>query len=355
MTQRHLHQLLHGTAPGDAITDQALLVRAWLRELGFASELYAEHVHPALADDVRPAAALRLRADGWVVLHHSIGSPLVDALTAARARVLLIYHNVTPPAFVANADPALGRQLALGERQLTELRALTPCALADSAFNESHLVAAGFPRTGVLPIALSDRTLAVTPDAGALAALRERQPLLLFAGRLVPNKKQEHLVDLLRHVRRIHPGAQLALVGSPWLPAYDQWLRDVVRDAGLARAVVFSGHVTQAQYLAHFHAAGVYVSMSEHEGFGKPLVEGMRLGVPLLAYAAPGVAETVGDAGILFRHKQMDAIAELVDIVLNDNLLRARMIARGHARAERFSEQAARAIFVEALAANALV
>jgi len=51
-----LHQVIIGAVPGDAIADQAFLIRRWLREMGFASEIFAEFVHPALTNQVRPVA-----------------------------------------------------------------------------------------------------------------------------------------------------------------------------------------------------------------------------------------------------------------------------------------------------------
>jgi hypothetical protein len=57
MTIATLHQFIVGASPGDAITDQALLMRRWLRELGLTSNLYAYHIHEELEDEIRPLAA----------------------------------------------------------------------------------------------------------------------------------------------------------------------------------------------------------------------------------------------------------------------------------------------------------
>jgi glycosyltransferase involved in cell wall biosynthesis len=136
------------------------------------------------------------------------------------------------------------------------------------------------------------------------------------------------LIKLLWYYRRIDPEARLFLVGPPWVPSYAEWLQELAEMLGLADAVVFTGHVSQQDLVTYYRLADIYVSMSEHEGFGKPLIESMYFGIPVLAYAAAGVPETMGGTGVLFREKDYEALAELVDMFIKDEALRNRIIAR---------------------------
>ena len=63
---------------------------------------------------------------------------------------------------------------------------------------------------------------------------------------------------------------------------------------------------------AFYRWADVYVSLSEHEGFCVPLVEAMAADVPVLAYAAGAVPETLGGAGVLFAPKDLEFAAEML-------------------------------------------
>jgi glycosyltransferase involved in cell wall biosynthesis len=78
--------------------------------------------------------------------------------------------------------------------------------------------------------------------------------------------------------------------------------------------------------------------MSEHEGFGKPLIESMYFGLPVIAYGSTAVPDTLGDAGIVFYEKHYEALAELVNIVVTDDALRRRLIARQTKRVKTFLE-----------------
>ncbi len=336
-----LHQVIVGAMIGDAITDEALLIRRWLREAGYRSEIYAESIHPALEHDVRSWYTYRRHAgEARLIYHHSIGTSVVDRLLELPLRLILIYHNVTPPAFFAAVNPALARQLQLGHEQLATLRELTDLALADSAYNAEDLRQAGFEHTGVLPISLDPDRYTLAPNPELQARFQNSGPRLLFVGRMAPNKKQEDLIKLMYYYRRIDPAARLLLAGDPWVPAYDQWLRELTAHLGLRDAVVFVGHVSQADLVTYYGLADVYVSMSEHEGFGKPLIESMYLGVPVLAYAAAAVRGTLGEAGLLFRHKHYEALAEAVDVLVRETPLRRRIIARQRDWARQFLEPA---------------
>jgi glycosyltransferase involved in cell wall biosynthesis len=339
MPRPALHQFIVGAAPGDAITDQALLLRRWLRQDGFRSEVFAESIAPEMAADVQTYLSYRPSRPGeLVILHHSIGTALVDDLLSMDVRFLIIYHNITPAEFVFDTDPVLAGQLARGQAQLHRLRERTRLGLADSAYNEAELVKADFGPTGVLPITLDETQYNLQLNPSILTRYQGGGPYLLFVGRLVPNKRQEDLIKLLKLYQRIEPSARLFLVGAPWVPEYADGLRELAQEIGVGSDVAFTGCVSQSDLLTYYRLADLYVSMSEHEGFGKPLVESMLLGLPVMAYAAAAVPGTMGESGILFREKNYEALAELADILIKDGLLRQQIIARQQKRARAFME-----------------
>lgn len=312
---------------GDATTDQALLIRRWLRELGFQSEIYAQYCHPFLENTVRPLARYRRhKRERLVIYHHAIGSTTADWLLESARPLILIYHNVTPPEYFAATDPALAQLLTKGRRQLAALRPYAVLALAASGYNESDLLSLGYPETAILPIVLDESQYQMPLSAAITERYRKRRPLLLFVGRLAPNKRQDDLIQLLCNYRRLQPEAHLVLVGSNLHRVYARWLRHLSESFGLGGAVTITGHVSQQELVSYYKTADLFVSMSEHEGFGKPLIESMYLGVPVLAYASSAVPATLGQAGVLFHHKQFEALAEIAELLISNAGLRNQII-----------------------------
>jgi glycosyltransferase involved in cell wall biosynthesis len=87
--------------------------------------------------------------------------------------------------------------------------------------------------------------------------------------------------------------------------------------------------------------------MSEHEGVGLPLIESMWMGLPVLAYASSGVPGTLGDAGVLFHEQDFPTLAELVSMLLDEDDLRARLIAGQRRRVEAFRAHHVRQRFLD--------
>src|SRR5918911_1278183 len=75
---------------------------------------------------------------------------------------------------------------------------------------------------------------------------------------------------------------------------------------------IFTGAVPDEELAIYYRHAAVYVSLSEHEGFCAPLLEAMAADVPVLAYAAAAVPETLGGAGVQFAPKEPEFAAELL-------------------------------------------
>ena len=99
----------------------------------------------------------------------------------------------------------------------------------------------------------------------------------------------------------------------------------------------FTGPVPDADLAAFYRWADVYVSLSEHEGFCVPLVEAMAADVPVLAYAAGAVPETLGGAGSC-SPQGFEVAAELLGSVVDD---RCAPVLEGQRRAGRTSPRRA--------------
>jgi glycosyltransferase involved in cell wall biosynthesis len=128
------------------------------------------------------------------------------------------------------------------------------------------------------------------------------------------------------------PGARLTLVGTPSEPNYAHALRHYVISLGLSGVVDFVSGIDDAQLSAYYGASDVLVMLSDHEGFGVPLVEAMARGVPVVAYDAGAVSEVLGDAGVLLTRKHPRHVVSALYRLLSDPAECERLMAKGRER-----------------------
>ena len=174
-------------------------------------------------------------------------------------------------------------------------------------------------------------------------ALEDGRRNVLFVGRLAPNKRHEDLIRLASYWKRfVSPDLRLLLVGKlPRRREYFDALQALLYEEGFTPwEVVFTGHVDHGDLLACYAAADVFVSMSEHEGFGVPLVEAMLMDVPVLAYRAGAVPDTLGGAGLQFTEKRIGEVAEIAHRLATDDALRTSVLAGQRRRLAAFAPAA---------------
>jgi L-malate glycosyltransferase len=323
--RRPVHQLLAALSYGDAISNEALAIQAHLRRAGYDSDIFAEGVHPRMAHLARPLWQYPDVSSRETVclFHFSIGSAAGRLIHHAPDRLVAIYHNITPAHFFLGFHPHLAGLCYHGRRELEAFAARTELGLGDSEFNRQELEAAGFRRTSVLPIVLDLDSYGgpVSPVMRRLYDDGRRN--VLFVGRIIPNKRIDDLIrSFALYQRHAEPHSRLLLVGDyRGHERYFDRLRELVASLGVQQ-VVFTGHVDHDELLACYSVADLFLCLSEHEGFCVPLLEAMVFGVPVVAYDAGAVRETLRGGGLLIQDKRPDVVAELVSQVLTDEILR---------------------------------
>jgi glycosyltransferase involved in cell wall biosynthesis len=261
----------------------------------------------------------------------------------------VVYHNVTPARFFAGWSDEPARLAARADGELRELAGRASIGLAKSAFSRRDLEAAGFAATTVLPF-VHDPGQRVPRSPVFERAYVDGRTHVLAVGRLAPNKKLEDVLRAFALLQRGPvPRSRLLLVGDDGLQAYVDALRDLARSLGL-RDVVFCGHVEEDELRSAYGMARVLVSLSEHEGYGVPLVEAMLAGVPVVAYDAGAVAETLAGAGVLLLAKRPEIVAGVIERLLGDETLRAAVLAGQERVAARVRATDFRALVEGALA-----
>src|SRR5688572_21392062 len=336
-----VNQWVPAAHAGDAIGDSARRVRQMIRDAGHQSDVFALTIDDALRDDVRPFVAPESRTGDVTIFHFALPSPMTAAFAEVAGTRVLQYHNITPASFFAPYDPQLFRLAALGRIELRSLVGKVDLALGDSEFNRQELEALGFTPTGVMPIAVNTERITNAPRRPALEKiLGDGLINILFVGRIVPNKRIEDHIRLAEIYKRyIDNYYRFIFVGRyDGVPAYYAQIRALVHEYDmLSDRFWFTGPVSDEDLGAFYRWADVYVSLSEHEGFCVPLVEAMAADVPVLAYAAGAVPETLGGAGVLFSPKDLEHAAELLGLLVYDRNLREAVLDGQRRRLQDFA------------------
>lgn len=340
-----VHQFVPSFTARDAIGAHVVQVQRALRERGHRSDIF----------DAASYRRFKPEGDRTVLLYHlSVGSEIAELMLERPEPLVVNYHNITPSSFFRRWDRQRAHAADQGRRQLARLAARADLAIADSAFNERELVEVGYDRTCVVPILVDLRAFDREPDAAALQRLRSAKTGggadLLFVGRVTASKAQHDVLRAFAWYRAVHdPRARLHLVGWTSPGPYIGTLRQAVAELDLEAAVDFPGSVTPEELIAYYRTADVFVSLSDHEGFAVPLLEVMHHRVPIVAFAAGAVPETVGAAGLVLDEKRPALVAEAIHAVMTDGGLRADLVAAGQARLADFELGRTGARFVEAV------
>lgn len=328
---------------GDAIGDSARKVRDLLRTRGHASDLFAMTIDDDLRGDVHPWTDPAARRGDVTIFHFALPSAMTGAFATLPGGRVLQYHNITPAHFFAPYDANLFRLATLGRRELASLAGHVDLALGDSSYNREELDALGFAPTGVCPIFVDTARITAAPRRPALEkVLDDGLTNFLFVGRIAPNKKiEDHLQLAEVYKRYVDTNYRFVFVGkTDAVPPYYAAIRAMMERYQMpADRFWFTGPVPDEDLAAFYRSATAYISLSEHEGFCVPLVEAMAADVPVLAYAAGAVPETLGGAGVLFAPKDLEFAAELLGALAFDRALRRDVIAGQRARRDAFNDQ----------------
>jgi glycosyltransferase involved in cell wall biosynthesis len=340
-----VHQIVPRLDAGDAVSNQAIAIHALLERWGLQSRIFAydmdEYGRRYASFDTAYHEFAGDEED-LLIFHYALYCDNYHYYLESRNRKVLIYHNITPPGFYEHFYPEAVRLCTLGRDLLPQLAACD-LALGDSDFNRRELVEAGFTaeKTGVLPINPPLEKLdGVEEDPDLARWLGDGKTNLLYVGRAVPNKKLEDVIKLFCcYHRGVNARSRLVFAGPLPINTYYSALLSLARRMGIGDRVFFLGKVSDGGLKACYRRSHYYVSMSEHEGFCVPLLESFHFDLPVLAFAAGAVPETMGGAGVLFTIKDFPLLAELLERLGRDAFLRERITAAQRERLLEFSEE----------------
>jgi glycosyltransferase involved in cell wall biosynthesis len=279
----------------------------------------------------------RVRRDG-VQLLHSLGTtaPPVCPVASVVSVLDVIYHHfpetfppasrlglrIVVPAGARRADRVIAISEA-GKREVAATLRLAPEAI--------DVVYLGFGMDAAEP------RITAAPALRRRHGLEGRELVLTVSSSL----RHKNLSRLLQAFALLDGDATLVVVGHAGLDQGN--LREQAAALGLGDRVLFTGWVDDADLEGFYATATAFVYPSLMEGFGMPVLEAMRRGVPVACSNVSALPEVAGDAAELFDPRDPAAIAAALRTLLGDPQRRDELVRRGHERHRLFTwERAAR-------------
>jgi glycosyltransferase involved in cell wall biosynthesis len=362
MNRPRVHLVASTIVPADAVSRDVFGMAEWLRARGVSVAIYGSFVHPALRGRARHLCDYGPHGgepDDVLLYHQSFGWPAgFDLWKASRNRKVLRYHNITPARFVQKYQIHTANVCRLGTAETAAIGRSGPVlALAASDFSAAELARLAhrpYPIEVVPPFHPAGELDHLPVDEELADSLRGTINLL-FVGRAAPHKGHGRLLRALACCRDLlGDRVRLHVVGS-----IDDQLEDYYRELnaeaaarGIDKLVRFTGPVSPGQLKTYYRHADAFLCLSEHEGFCVPLVEAMRLGVPVVAYRGSAIGSTLGEHPFLWDSPDPRVAAASVQLLVEDAGVRAAVTDLQRRRYERFFTPAAIGRrFGEALAA----
>jgi len=333
-----INQITNAISKYDAVSNQIIEIKNVLCELGHESKIYVKYKDQNVKDNAItilnektteskkiPQESSLFESD-IVILHHFNKSLLFDTFKTINCKKILYYHNITPPSFFMKYDKELANQQKIGLQQLLNFKDICHMGIG-SKYNQIQLQKLGFKKTFEIPYYVDEK----------LYGIKNERPFsdnkiydnFLFVGRISPNKKYEDILKIFYYYSNlINPNSRLFFTGKIDLnnpDLYQRQLLILIKKLNLENKVIFTGLVDFEELLHLYRIADVFISMSEHEGFGVPLIESMIMKVPIIAYDSAAIPYTLNGTGVLIKEKDHKSIVNLISQIIKNKDLNSKI------------------------------
>ena len=182
------------------------------------------------------------------------------------------------------------------------------------------------------------------PSPSDLDRLRTQRALppvfALYPAQTWPHKNHLGLLDALAWLRD-RRGTVVPVVFTGHQGEFFPVIEKRALELGLTQQVRFLGFIPPLEMRGLYRLSRMLVFPSLFEGFGMPVVEAFRMGVPVACSRASALPEVAGDAAVLFDPEDVEEMATSIARLWNDPALQAELRTRGSARAGDFTWQRA--------------
>jgi glycosyltransferase involved in cell wall biosynthesis/GT2 family glycosyltransferase len=337
-------QVIEALDVGDAVSNHVLELHGMLKEMGFDSHVLCQWIHPQLSHVCEHISSVEL-SDRDVVISHYAGYSefAIPYVLDSNATRILHYHNITPHQFF-HPSSEIYAHCKKGREQLAQILPKFHFFWGDSQYNVDELISLGADKekSKVVSIIVPSAPLPDQP-------IDKEKGAWIFLGRVAANKRHDELLDMFLRVRKACPDAASHLYivggGDRREPFYRTLLKQIEK-RGASDLVTITGKVSEDEKERYLRKAGLYVSLSRHEGFGVPLVEAPLRDTPTLALQGSAVGETMGNVGVA---KDVDELVQQALRVASEPNYRSSLLKQQRKNALRFTRNRVRELLADAL------
>lgn len=271
-----------------------------------------------------------------------IHSPLDTTLLRSQCPTVMTLHDMNFDALPEATNP-LQRSIA---RALVKLSARRANAIITvSEFSRREIMAKlKLPenRLFVIHNGVGEAAEAQAPaDPEAHLPIGVDEPYIVAFSSINPHKNIAALMRAFARLKTADRHLKLIVIGHQ--PGGGESLPELARRLEIENRMIFTGYVGAAAKQRLLRGARLLAFPSLYEGFGLPVIEAMRAGVPVACSARAALPEIAGSAARMFDPDDLDDFGAALSELLTDEAIRARLIAAGHLNARRFSwDRAAR-------------
>jgi glycosyltransferase involved in cell wall biosynthesis len=309
-----IHQISYSVGKDDGVSNSIFYIQKLLKSLGYKSNIYvlAKNINKDVKQNIFSFDEYEENKNTLIVFHFSLGifKNLFQEINSIKQNKILYFHNITPSHFF-HAEKFKER-CEVGRVQLRNNISNFIGAFTNSKYSKKELIYHGYKKVYSLPTLVDfDRFKNKQYDKTILEQYKNSFNIL-FVGRVIQHKAQHQLINLfyqlkLNGIKNI----KLFIVGGNFYSDYYKYMFNYRDSLGLENDIIISGKVENDELNSYYKVSNLYISMSEHEGFGMPMIEAIYSNTPVLAYNTTAIPYAIGKDG-LFEFKNAESLALFV-------------------------------------------